>query len=400
MQAEFSFVENVAHFLEFNLGFSHWWATTVDSLCIILGILSLAALVDLFLRKVVMPLVKAFVDKTENKYDDLLVDRDVVKFFCHMIPVYIVYRLMPLAFIADSYWIHWLQKVIIMLLLVLGIFLFNAVINVLDDIIEGQESLNGRPYKLVFQVVKVIGVLIGVICIISVVVDKSPTVLLTGLGASAAIVSLVFKDTIVGFVSGLQLSANGMVQKGDWITLTSMNVDGFVQDISLHTVKVLNFDKSVVTIPPSTLLNTTFQNWRKMRDEGNRRICRAVQLDALSLRSLSTAELQLVRGLPHMEAVVDAAVKNGNRMPDGGVMSNIALFREYMVQYILHHPYFAEEEYHMVRLMPPTEVGLPLQIFFFVREARWVEFEAIQSAVFEHVYASLPAFSLRAYQRH
>lgn len=399
MELEYSFVEKVAVFLEENCGFTHWWANTLDCIFVLLGIMLVAGVVDFLIRKAVMPLVKKIVAKTRNKWDDLLVDGNVVKYISHIIPVYLIYRLLPLAFIVDSIWVHWLQKVVVIILISLFICLINAAINVIDDIIEGRKSLKGHPYQLIFQVLKVIVFLIGFICMIGVLVNRSPAVLLTGLGASAAIVSLVFKDTIVGFVSGLQLSANGMIQKGDWISLPNMNVDGIVQDITLHTVKVQNFDKSIVTVPPGTLLNTAFLNWKKMQSEGCRRICRAIRIDANSIHILTKNELEPLRALPQLKPVIDKAIKNGYKMDDGGVMSNLALFRVFMLQYIESHPLFAPSETHMVRQLAPTEMGLPVQIYFFIKEVRWVEFEAVQAAVFDHVYASLPLFSLRAYQR-
>lgn len=399
MDIEKSFVEKVADFLEHTLGLSAWWAGVLDSILVVAVLLLIAAFVGYALKNWAVPLLHALVKKTENKWDDMLFDSRVATYVSHIIPVYFVYRTLPLAFIGDSYWLYGLQKVFLIGLIALVICLINALINVVGNIIDGKNALKDHPYQLIFQVFKVIVFIIGLICIISVLVNRSPTVLLTGLGASAAIVSLVFKDTIVGFVSGVQLSANGMVQKGDWISMPNMNVDGHVLEITLHTVKVLNFDKSIVTIPPSTLLNSTFLNWRKMQKSGHRRICRDIRIDVKSIHVCSADELKKLAALPYMGGVLTAIKKNGYKMPDGGVVSNLALFREFMMQYIQHHPYFTPHETFMVRQLPPTELGLPVQIYFFVKEVRWEPFENIQSGVFDHVYASLPAFGLLPFQR-
>lgn len=399
MDFEYSLIEHVAEFLENNLGLPSIWANRLDSAFVVIILLAIASIIDYALKYAVLPLIRVLVEKTETKWDDMLVDGHVVMYLSHIIPVYFFYRMLPLAFISNSLWLYWLKKLVLIGLIVLIICLINAVINVVDEIIEGKKTSNDHPYQLIFQVFKVIVFLIGFICIIAVIVNRSPTVLLTGLGASAAIISLVFKDTIVGFVSGVQLSANGMIQKGDWISMPNMNVDGNVLEISLHTVKVLNFDKSIVTIPPSTLLNSTFLNWRKMQKGGHRRICRSIQIDAKSIHMCTSQELKAIAALPNMAGILSDIKKNGNKMPDGGVVSNLALFREYMMQYIQHHPYFTPHETYLVRQLPPTEVGLPVQIYFFVKEIRWEAFEKIQSGVFDHVYASLPAFGLLPYQR-
>lgn len=399
MDFEYSIVERVAKFLEHDLGLSAWWAGMLDSILVVAVLIALAAIVDFALKKWIIPLVRYVIYKTPNKWDDMLLEGNVITYISHIIPVYLVYKLLPLAFISNSLWLYWLQKLLVIGLIILIICLFNAAINVVDNIIEGKNALKDHPYQLIFQVFKVIVFIIGLVCIISVIVNRSPAVLLTGLGASAAVVSLVFKDTIVGFVSGVQLSANGMVQKGDWISLPNMNVDGTVLDITLHTVKVLNFDKSIVTIPPSTLLNSTFLNWRKMQKSGHRRICRSIQININSIHVCSPEEIKKISNLPYMGPYMAAVKKNGNKLPDGGVVSNLALFREFMLQYIQHHPKFTPHETYMVRQLPPTEVGLPVQFYFFVREVNWEAFETIQSSVFDHVYASLPTFGLVPYQR-
>ena len=399
MNFEISLVENVAGFLQNSVGLSAWWAGFLDSILVVAVLFLIAMVLDYAVKNWIVPLLHFLVNKTENKWDDMLFDGHVVKYLSHIVPVYFVYRTLPLAFIGESLWLHWLQKIFLMVLISLVICLVNAALNVVENIIEGRSTSKERPYQLIFQVFKVIVFIIGLICIISVLVNRSPAVLLTGLGASAAIVSLVFKDTIVGFVSGVQLSANGMIQKGDWISMPSMNVDGHVLEITLHTVKVLNFDKSIVTIPPNTLLNSTFLNWRKMQKSGHRRICWTVKIDVKSIHVCSSDELKKIAALPDMAEVVAAAKKNGGKMPDGGVMSNLALFREFMLRYIQHHPYFTSHENFMVRQMPPTEFGLPVQIYFFVKDVRWEPFENIQSGVADHVYASLPVFGLVAFQR-
>lgn len=399
MDLEQSFVETVSSFLENSLGVPHNVASTLDGVIVFIGILLCAACIDGILKHWILPFIRIIVSKTKNKWDDLLVDGRVVTYISHIIPTYFIFSTIHYAFIGDSLWLHWVQKVILVVIIFLLVCLVNAALNVLDNILEGKDSLKGHPYQLFFQIIKVIVFIVGLVCSISVLVNRSPLVLLTGLGASAAVVSLVFKDTIVGFVSGVQLAANNMLKKGDWISIPNMNVDGCVSDINLHTVKVLNFDKSVVTIPPATLLNQTFQNWSRMQDEGARRICRSVQIDANSIHICTDNELADLRKLPYMADILNSVAKAGNRMPDGGVVSNLALFRAFMLEYIQHHPLFTPSEHFMVRELQPTELGLPLQIYFFVKEVEWEKFEAVQASVFDHVYASLPVFGLSVYQR-
>ncbi len=399
METELQIVEKVSQFLEYNLGLTHYWANQLDSILIFVVIFLVAGVINFALKFWLMPLLHRFVRKTKNKWDDLLFDGNVVAYISHIIPVYFVYHTLPLAFLGNTPWLVWLQKFVFIVLIFLLVSLVNAALNVIDDVLEGNDSLKGHPYRLIFQVIKVIVFLIGLVCAIGILVNRSPMVLLTGLGASAAIVSLVFKDTIVGFVSGLQLTANGMVQKGDWISLPSMNVDGYVLDISLHTVKVQNFDKSIATVPPSTLLNSPFLNWRKMQKNGARRIKRSIKIDFRSIHLCTPEELEALRNMPYMPAILDAAKKAGNMLPDGAIMSNLMLFREYLTMYIKDQPYYVPGEVFMIRQLPPSEYGLPLEIYFFIKEVKWEKFEAVQTKFFSHVFSVLPVFNLNMYQR-
>lgn len=303
-----------------------------------------------------------------------------------------------------------LYKLSVALVMAMSIRALLALLDIVKLILDNSLSTKNRALSSFIQGLKIVLVLIGSVLILSGLIAKDPIVLLTGLGASAAILMLIFKDTILGLVAGVQFSANDLVRIGDWITVPKYNADGDVIEISLTAVKVRNFDNTVTVLPPYVLVSESFQNWRPMSETGGRRVKRSINIDMRSIclctpemlakfskieflkDYLATKKLEL--GAYNKEHNIDDAVLvNGRRQ------TNIGVFRAYIQEYLKRNADVNHDMTCMVRQLQASEMGLPLELYFFTSDVRWVNHENIQSDVFDHLYSILPEFYLRAYQR-
>ena len=249
-------------------------------------------------------------------------------------------------------------------------------------------TIHSRAMKGLVQIFQVILFFVGGIIIVSVLINKSPTTLFAGLGASAAILMLVFKDTILGFVSGIQLSANDMLRIGDWIQLSDGSANGIVLEITLNTVKIQNWDNTISTIPPYTLVNTTFKNWRGMQESGGRRVDKSIKLDMNTLKFCTDEMIARIRQeIPLMKEVA---------YTDG--MTNAQLYRIYIERYLSKHPQVNSNLYQIIAQREPTPYGVPIEIYFFLSDTVWKEYEQIQSDIFDHLLVMVNQFDLKLYQ--
>lgn len=262
----------------------------VDRMIVILIILAIAYLADWVCRRGIVRAVRKITQRTKATWDDILFNDKVMNNFSHLIPPVIIYVLIPIAFPHDPETLAFIHKLCMVYIIAVAIRFASVLLGVMFELINRRKEFRDRPMKGVYQIIQVGLFFIGIILIISVLIDKSPANLLAGLGASAAILMLVFKDTIIGLVSGIQLSANDMLRPGDWITMPKYNADGTVIEVTLNTVKVRNFDNTITTIPPYALVSDAFVNWRGMRDSGGRRVKRSVNIDMTSVR-FCTAEM-------------------------------------------------------------------------------------------------------------
>lgn len=353
----------------------------------ILAIIVLSWLIDLVCRRIFIPSVKAIVAKTQTTWDDDLFNERVLKDICHIVPSLVVYLLLPFAF-NDKPLLHsFLTKAcdIYVILMILRLtFSFSDSLHTLSN---KQEKTRNRPLKGIFQMIKVLAVCVGVILIFSVLLDKSPIELFVGLGAAATVLMLVFKDTIVGLVSGVQLSANDMLRPGDWITMPKHGADGVVYEVSLTTVKVRNWDNTTTTVPPYTLVSDSFQNWRTMFESGGRRIKRSINIDMTTVRFCTPKEIATYtrQGLIHP----DDQPKE---------MTNITILRRDLMKYLKSHPRVNNSLMVMVRQLQPTPQGMPLELYFFSADKNWVAYETLQADVFDYVMAIVQRYGLQIFQ--
>ena len=355
---------------------------------VLAGILLLSWLTAVLFRRLVIPALQKISSQTKVTWDDHLFKDEIMHDLCRLLPPLIWYVLLPVAFPDQPVLLSILRKGSLIYLIVAALVLVRSFLNTLYEISNEHETLRNRPLKGIYQMFKLIAVCIGGILIISILIDRDATSILAGLGASAAVLMLIFRDSILGLVAGVQLSANDMLRPGDWITMAKYGADGYVTEVTLTTVKVQNFDKTITTIPPYALVSDSFQNWRGMWDSGGRRIKRSLLIDASSVHNCTAAELAALRekGL-------------AGTTPDAEPVVNLYALREYAARYLKGHPGIHPDLMQMVRMLQPTPEGIPVEVYCFTRETDWVAYEAVQGAVFDHLFAVLPDFGLRAYQR-
>lgn len=340
-------------------------------------------------RHIVIPIIHKITARTKAKWDDYLFNTEMMKAFSRMIPPIMLYALLPFAFDQSPKLLDFTLKVCLIYLDIVTILLVGTFLNSLYNISSEHEKLRNRPLKGIYQMIKLITITIGIIILISILMDQDPTSILAGLGASAAVLMLIFKDSILGLVAGVQLSANDMLRPGDWITMTKYGADGYVIEVSLTTVKVQNFDKTITTIPPYALVSDSFQNWRGMRETGGRRIKRSINIDMNTVHFCTPEEIQFFIDKGLIDKETDT---NGKTV-------NLAIFRNYILNYLNNHPKVNKDLMIMVRQMQPASEGMPLEIYCFSDTPDWIPYEALQSEIFEHVMAMVQEFNLRIFQR-
>lgn len=318
-----------------------------------------------------------------------LVKRRIFVYLAYIIPGIVVYYLLPFfRVIEGEVMLRITQRLCVAYIIVCILFVINALLLLMLDIYNTKDKQRSRPMKGLVQVFQVLTFFVGGIIIVSVLINKSPTTLFAGLGASAAVLMLIFKDSILGFVAGVQLSANDMVRLGDWIQLSDGSANGIVLEITLNTVKIQNWDNTISTIPPYTLVNTTFKNWRGMQESSGRRVDKTIKLDMNTLKICSeemmtriSKEITLLRDVEHAEGI-----------------SNAQLYRLYIERYLRLHSVVNTDLDLIVTQKEPTQFGVPIEVYFFLSDKVWAEYEQIQSDIFDHLLVMVKEFDLKLYQ--
>ncbi len=366
--------------------------------CVIILFIAILAVVSDYVSKwLINNPLKKLAQKTRNKFDDYIFERKLPARIANIVPAFVVYFMLPMAFSKEMFLYSLLEKMSLVYIVATIMRAFGGFITALSDMAQNSPRIKNRPLKGLFQTIQVIIIFIGIIIIIAILVDKSPATLIAGLGASAAILSLVFKDSLVGLISGIQLSWNDMLRPGDWITMPSKNIDGVVFEVSLNTVKIRNFDNTILTIPPMMLMTDSFQNWRGMTESPGRRIMRSVNID---MYSVGFADEALTARVSAQYPVIDEYVRNRTEEDKKrGECTNLKLFRVYMEWYLRNLPNVAKSETLMVRYLAATTEGIPMQVYFFSSNKVWEYYEAFAADVIEHLLAVIPQFDLRIYQR-
>lgn len=367
---------------------------TADSRAWLYWLIAIAAIAlvvfmaDVVCRRLLLPLVKRLTRATRAAWDDILLSDTLLKDVSRLVPPILIAVLMPLAFSHAHPTLDLLLKVNLIYLIAIIAKLLCTFLSALYDLSSHQDRLKNHPIKGIYQMLKIVVICVALIIVVSILINKNPGYILTALGASAAVLMLVFKDTIMGLVAGVQLSANDMLRPGDWITMPKYGADGDVEEVTLTTVKVRNWDKTITTIPPYALVSDSFQNWRGMQESGGRRVKRSVYVDMRSISFCSDEQMAEFERRGWLEGI---------EREDKFVV-NLHVFRNYLEDYLQHHPRVNSGMTIMVRQLQPTAQGLPLELYFFSDGTEWVPYEHLQSEIFEHVFAVMPTFGLRVFQ--
>lgn len=367
---------------------------TADSRAWLYWLIAIAAIAlvvfvaDVVCRRLLLPLVKRLTRATRAAWDDILLSDTLLKDVSRLVPPILIAVLMPLAFSHGHPTLDLLLKVNLIYLIAIIAKLLCTFLSALYDLSSHQDRLKNHPIKGIYQMLKIVVICVALIIVVSILINKNPGYILTALGASAAVLMLVFKDTIMGLVAGVQLSANDMLRPGDWISMPKYGADGDVEEVTLTTVKVRNWDKTITTIPPYALVSDSFQNWRGMQESGGRRVKRSVYVDMRSITFCTDEQMAEFERRGWLEGV---------EREDKFVV-NLHVFRNYLEDYLQHHPRVNSGMTIMVRQLQPTAQGLPLELYFFSDGTEWVPYEHLQSEIFEHVFAVMPTFGLRVFQ--
>jgi len=392
-----------------NFGIGRSLSVLLVSLIMVILVVFLSWLSYVVARFIIDKIVTVIVRKSKFKWDDIFLDNKVFTRLSHFAPAVVIYLMAGLALDPYPGWLDFVQELTYLYMIIAGMLFLFSFVNAWHKIYQTLPISEHRHIKGYLQLLKIFIGFIAFLIIISVTFDKDLTTLIAGLGAMAAVLLLIFKDTILGLVASVQLSANNMVMIGDWISMPSRGADGTVLDITLNTVKVENFDKTIVTVPTYSLVQESFQNWSGMERSGGRRIKRAVHIDVRSIKFLDKEQINGFKKIQILRDYIDHKEKDledynkehkidNSVLINGRRMTNVGTFRAYINAYLEQHPHIHNDMTFLVRQLPVTEKGLPIEIYVFSKIQEWAQYEAIQADIFDHLLAVVPEFGLRIFQ--
>jgi len=373
-------------------------------------VLLAALLANLLVQRILLRIAHRFVERSTATWDDALRERHVFERLASFVPIIVVY--FGVVLIPDlTEMTHGLiQRVAMALLIVMGIVASNAFLRAANDIYSMKPVSRERPIKGYLQIVQIVIAILGSVCVIAILLDRSPWIFVSSIGALTAVLMLVFKDTILSLVASIQLSTNDMVAVGDWIEMPEYGADGDVIDIALHTVKVQNWDKTITTIPTHKLVESSFKNWRGMSESGGRRIKRSIMIDVNTIHFLGPEDIErfgrfvlLEKYIREKRVELEASNRHAAQrdlIANARRLTNVGTFRAYVVNYLHQHPKIHHQGMtFLVRQLAPTDKGLPIEIYVFATDTNWVNYEGIQADIFDHLLAIVPEFDLGVFQQ-
>ena len=379
------------------------------STLIIIAILIIAWLGDWITKKIIRGVVKSYVDRSKNVYDDIIYEKRVFSRLSKLVPALIIYFTINLAVPYNLKFVQVVRDILGVYMVFVVSLTITAFFNAINEIYDKNPKHKGRSIKSYIQAVNIIVYSLAIIIGLSIILHKDVTTLLAGLGAMTAVILLIFKDSILGLVAGTQLTANDMIRVGDWIVVPKFNADGVVEEITLNIVKVRNWDKTVTSVPTYALMTNAFINWRGMEESGVRRIKRHINIDMKSVKFVDDklfekfSKIQLIKDyLKQKKEEIDEYNKTHGIDPSNPVngrrMTNIGTFRKYLEAYLKHNENIHTGVTFLVRHLQPTEKGLPIEIYVFSKIQEWAKYEEIQADIFDHILAAIPEFELRIFQ--
>ena len=369
----------------------------------------LAYAIYVVFRLILVTIMAVIAQKTKTKFDDLLVTNKTAKYIAHLIPLLFIYKSVPIILDRFEYWEGFFGKLVGIYIIILVLWIIRTIFNALRDYLKLKPRYSDKPIDSFIQVIMIMLWVIGITLIISRLFDINQKELLTILGAVSAVIILIFRDTILGFVSSVQVSINDMVRIGDWITMDKFGADGDVIEINLATVKVRNFDNTTTTIPTYSLSSDSFQNWRGMLNSDGRRIKRHILIKTSSIRFLEEAELSDLKRIHLIRDYIDTRKieideYNSNNKIDKSIaingrnLTNLGLFRKYITEYLFHYPGLNQDMLMLCRQLQSTSHGVPLEVYAFSHDKRFENYEYIMSDIFDHIIASVGYFDLEIFE--
>ena len=376
---------------------------------LMLAVLVISVIADFVAKRYILSALGHIVTRSRSKWDDIILRHRVFSHMAHLAPALVVYLLSPIALVGLEGIITVIKGAALIYMVIVIMLALDALLNAGEEIYQRFEASREIPIKGFIQVLKIALYFLTAVFVISILLDKTPVYLLSGIGAMTAVLMLIFRDAILGFVAGIQLAANKMVANGDWIEMPNYGADGDVLEVTLTTVKVQNWDKTITTIPTYALISESFKNWRGMQESGGRRIKRAINIDMNSIRFCDREMLERFGKIQYIAEYIEQKKReleefnhtsqvDNTSLVNGRRMTNIGTFRAYVTAYLRHHPQINRDMTFLIRQLSPGEHGLPIEIYVFSKDQVWANYEAIQADIFDHILAVIPEFDLRVYQ--
>lgn len=391
-----------------NEGMYPQWAIFLNVIvnCIVVWIV--VYFLDIVFRKLIIETFKALSNKTVSTFDDYLVKSNFPRYIAHVLPLGIVHNLIPIIFIESPLITNLLLVITKVLTVILLIYIFRSILRTTRNYLQGTERFRDKPMESYVQVMMIFTWGVGIFYIIQMLTGFS-LISLTTLGAASAVILLIFKDTILGFVASIQVAVNDIVRIGDWITFSKFGADGYVTEINLATVRVQNWDNTYTTIPTYSLISDSFQNWRGMQESDGRRIKRSIYIKQSSIKFLSSEDIEKFKKIQLIKPYLEHREKEVSKfntqneadkelLINGRNQTNLGVFRQYADAYLNENPIINKDLFLMVRHLAPTDKGIPIEIFCFSKDKRWVTYENVQADIFDHLLAAIPYFDLEVFE--
>ncbi len=390
-------------------GMSRNFASYISLIFNIAIMLALAYAIYYVAKFVLVTLTAIFAQRTKTKFDDYLINNKTTKYTAYLIPFFFIYKAVPIILDRYEYWELMFGKIVGVYIVLITLWIVRTIFNALRDYLKNKPEYSDKPIDSFVQVIMIVLWIFGIALIVSTLFGMKRGELLTILGTLSAIIILIFRDTILGFVSSVQVSINDMVRIGDWITMDKFGADGDVIEINLTTVKVRNFDNTITTIPTYALSSDSFQNWRGMQNSDGRRIKRHILIKSSSIRFLNDEDLHHMKRIQLITSYIESRQAEIDKYNDlrgidktlslnGRNMTNLGLFRKYIIQYLLDHPGLNKNMHIVCRQLQSTAHGVPLEIYVFSSDKRWANYEYIMADIFDHVMASVVYFDLELFE--
>lgn len=400
---------NWAYDILINLGLSETTSSYGNLLVNIIVLTIVAYILDYIFKKFLIICLAIVAARTKSTFDDFLVANKTAKYIAHLIPLLFIYKTVPVILAEFTKWENFFEKGIKIYIIVLSLWIIRSVFNSLKDYLKEKPRFSDKPIDSYIQVIMIMLWMFGIFSFLSILFSINKTTFIATFGSISAIIILIFRDTILGFVASISVSVNDMVRIGDWITMEKFGADGDVIEINLATVKVRNFDNTTTTIPTYSLISDSFKNWRGMLKSDGRRIKRHVLIRSKSVRFVNKEELERFKKIQHLTSYIDHRQSdidkfNENNNIDKSIivngrnLTNLGLFRKYITQYLLSHPGINKDMMLMVRHLQPTEKGIPLEIYCFSKDKVWENYEYIMADILDHIIASVSYFDLELFE--